>query len=731
MTLLTYLRVVYKNLLWLILFPLLTALLIVFLTRNIKREFASSSSLYTGAASGYNLANPLEARMDYLSVNNAFDNMIAVIKSRETVTEVNLRLMAQHLSMKEPNPAILSREIFDKLNHVFPDTLIQQCRKLADKEIVYNYLLPYAMSNESNLINNILRGDHPYYSIMGFNHALTVTRKSSSDMIEMIFKSEDPGISKMALDILTRVFIDQYRNIKGDETTNVASYFEQQLEAAQTSLNDAENRLKDFMVQNRIINYYEQSKFVAETKENIDIEINELSMSLAAAKASLAAIEVKMGQKTEIFNNNKQLLHIRDEIARMRVKLSRTEIYGTKDAPADSLRSAIKVLEDQYKTLALQFYNNTYTLESTPQQDLLRSWLDKVLEVADVEGRMKVYQERKLDFNVEYDKFAPWGSTLARLEREVRVTEEQYLSVLHGLNQAKLQKQNLKFSNNLTVVDHAYLPLQPEKSKRMMLVMLGFMGTLFTLLAYLAAKEFFDNSLRTPKRAIEETGLDLLGALPFMPDKPGPVDVESVHISMIEQCLSNLILETENSPNLKRILVCSNLKREGKTWFSSHMQNRLNEVGRKTLIMIPDIQAEDSIREIKGDYFVYTVKENFIDTENLIQLGLSEKQRDQYDFIFIELPEQATYPSPIHLISLVDLCVRVANSGRVWTPSDINLVQIFEKAKPKKHLLLLNAVPVDSLEGLVGTIPRRRSRIRQMAHDWLSQSLTPSRLKTL
>src|SRR5687768_6530588 len=215
MTLLTYLRVVYKNLLWLIVFPILTSLLIIFLTRNIKREYASSSSLYTGAASGYNLANPLEARMDYLSVNNAFDNMIAVIKSRETVTEVNLRLMAQHLSMKEPNSAILNREVFQKLNEVFPDTLIMQCRKIADKELVYNYLLPFAMSNESNFINNLLRGDHPYYSIMGFNHALVVTRKSSSDMIEMVFKSEDPGISKMALDILTRVFIEQYRNIKG------------------------------------------------------------------------------------------------------------------------------------------------------------------------------------------------------------------------------------------------------------------------------------------------------------------------------------------------------------------------------------------------------------------------------------------------------------------------------------------------------------------------------------
>lgn len=730
MTLLSYVRVIYKNLPWLILFPLLTAILVIISTRNIKREYATSSSLYTGAASGYNLANPLEARMDYLSVNNAFDNMIAVIKSRETVTEVNLKLMAQHLSMKEPRADIIGAEPFKKLKEVFPDTLIKQCRLLGDKEKAYNYLLPFAMSNEPNVINNILRADHPYYSIMGFNHALTVNRKNSSDMIEMIFRSEDPGISKMALDLLTAVFITQYRNIKGDETTSVASYFEQQLNAAKEALEDAETRLKDFMVENRIINYYEQSKYVAETKENIDIEINELNMSLSASKSALAAIEVKMGQKAEILNNNTQMLHIRDEIARLRVKLSRTEIYGTKDAPVDSLRSEIKQLEDQYKQLALSFYNNTYTLESTPQQDLLRSWLDKVLEVADAEGRLKVFEERKREFNAQYDKFAPWGSTLARLEREVRVTEEQYLSVLHGLNQAKLQKQNLKFSNNLTVVDHAYLPLQPEKSKRMVMVILGFMGTLFTMMAYLAAREFFDNSIKTPKRAKAHTHMQLIGALPFIPSKPGAVDVDTVNYSLVQQCLSNLILESDNSKSYKRILVASNQKREGKTWFITQMQQALDAMNRKTLIMLPDTQDKVSMDRIKGDYMMYEVQDNFIDMNRLIDLGLPEEKRDEYDFIFIELPDQATHPAPIELVNKVDLCIRVVNSGRVWSASDVNIVDIFNKAKPRKHMLLLNAVPVDSLEELVGAIPKRRSRIRQRIHDLLSQSFTPSRLKS-
>ena len=347
-----------------------------------------------------------------------------------------------------------------------------------------------------------------------------------------------------------------------------------------------------------------------------------------------------------------------------------------------------------------------------------------------MEGKLKVFKERRLEFNLQYDQFAPWGSSIARLEREVRVTEEQYLSVLHGLNQAKLQKQNLKFSNNLTIVDHPYLPLQPEKSKRMILVLLGFTGTLFTILGYLAAREFFDNTIKTPKRAIKSTRLPLLGALPYMPTKIGAVDVDSVNYFMVQQCVSNMILETENRSGVKRILVGSHLNREGKTWFCIQMQNRLNAIGRKSLIVLPRDKDKKDLEKIEGDYFLYDVANHFIDTENLSELGLKETERDLYDFVLLELPDQSTQPAPFKLISKADLCITIVNSGRVWTPSDINLVDIFNKANPKKHQIMLNAVPVDSLEDLMGTIPKRRSRLRQLVHNWLSQSLTTSRLKS-
>jgi len=731
MNFISFLRVLFRNLKWLVLFPALTAGLIILLTLNIKREYASSSTLYTGVASGYDLTSGMDARMDYFSVNNAFDNMIATIKSRETIQETAMRLMSLHLVLDAPDKNILGEEEYPKIKEVFPDSVRAHFKTYKDHEKVYNELVTIKMTTQINWLSKILGGDHPYYSVMGINQNLKVGRKSNSDMIELIFVSPDPAVTKSILDLLTGVFVERYRGIKGSETSSVATYFEEQLKKTKVDLLDAENRLKAFMVDNHIINYYEQSKYVAETKENIDIEMNQERMNSAAAISALQAIEVKLDGKADILKNNKDLLHIRDEIAHLRIKLSRAKVFNGNKPLADSLTREIENLEMRYREKAMVYFNNSYTIESAPQKDLLSSWLDKVLEVEESKGRIKVFEERKLEFAKKYDQFAPWGSELAKLEREVKVQEEQYLSVLHGLNQAKLQKQNLEYTNYLTVVDPAYFPLQPEKSKRMMLVMLGFAATLFSMIGFLAAREFLDNSVKTPARIKKFSGLDLLGALPYMNSSDSSVDLEVVRQAMLEQILTNIIMESDAAEGMKLITVCSNRPKEGKTWFALQLQRRLEAIGRKTLLVLPQPSMAALETAPLADHTEYEIREQMVDALSLLDFGIQNSLAQGYDYIIVEIPDQSQYPVPIRIINQSNFCVRVVNSTRVWGDSDTHMISIFEKAQPRLHQVLLNVVTADALEELLGTIPRKRSRIRNILHNLLRLNFRKSRINSL
>ena len=59
----------------------MTALAVLFLTKNTVKEYTSDCEVYTGIASGYGITSGDNDRVDYFAVNNAFDNLMATIKS--------------------------------------------------------------------------------------------------------------------------------------------------------------------------------------------------------------------------------------------------------------------------------------------------------------------------------------------------------------------------------------------------------------------------------------------------------------------------------------------------------------------------------------------------------------------------------------------------------------------------------------------------------------------------
>src|SRR6187200_3086813 len=98
MSFIYFIRLVRKNLLWLVLFPSILAGSIFYFTRWEKKVYSSESVIYTGIASGYSLSGSTKA--DYFANSNAFDNLLSLINSRETRQEVALGLLARHLHIK-------------------------------------------------------------------------------------------------------------------------------------------------------------------------------------------------------------------------------------------------------------------------------------------------------------------------------------------------------------------------------------------------------------------------------------------------------------------------------------------------------------------------------------------------------------------------------------------------------------------------------------------------------
>ena len=105
-----FVRLILKHLVLLLVVPLFLGLMVILLTMNPSYEFSSQTILYTGLATGSSIQ--MDKKFNYQATNTAFDNLINIIKSRETQEEVAIRLLALHLMLPEADPKYISKALF-------------------------------------------------------------------------------------------------------------------------------------------------------------------------------------------------------------------------------------------------------------------------------------------------------------------------------------------------------------------------------------------------------------------------------------------------------------------------------------------------------------------------------------------------------------------------------------------------------------------------------------------
>lgn len=80
----------------------------------------------------------------------------------------------------------------------------------------------------------------------------------------------------------------------------------------------------------------------------------------------------------------------------------------------------------------------------------------------------------------------------------METAEKEYLNLLHNYNQAILRENNLKVSENISVIDAPDLPVVPSPSKRIMLVVASVLSCVILALVILIVSEYLDSSLASP-----------------------------------------------------------------------------------------------------------------------------------------------------------------------------------------------------------------------------------------
>ena len=677
MSFLHFIKILFRNILWLIVIPLAMAGSVYYFTRHEKKVYSSETVIYTGIASGYNLSGNNKA--DFFATSNAFDNLLSIINSRETKQQVAVELLSAHLFEKKHNPALLSWGSYDALMKLIPDSIKQQIVKPTIKETI-DAVGTYMLANDENLIYRILNSDNPFYSVNALQN-IKSTRISSSDLIKVSYETNDALICKHTLEILVETFIKKHKLLREGQTDSVIAYFEKQVNNSFKRLDSVEQVFLEFNKQNDIINYNEQTKAVAGEKENLYAQNHNLEMDKQANGSALNKVNENIKGRLyqdlygpEIVSERAQLSAIYNKIALSEV-MNKNNTAVAQRRYLDSLRMISAGLENKLKASLDKLYVDSNTPNGIPTKTVLDEWLKSTLAFEESKARLTVMDKRKKEFADEFKKLAPVGAILKKLERQITVSEQEYLELLHGLSQAKLTQQNNELTSKLTIIDPPYLPLKANPSKRIILIVVAFMAGFFLVLAFLLTRSLINKTLQEPERAQKLIGIPIAGIYPLLKASPG--FLAKANLRLVQQLLSQI--NQNEQPAV--IGITSIQKGEGKSTIASIWEAELKRLGM-------------------------TVKKERWPTGN--------RPTEKEGIVILELPALEEMVISKGILPGLTHVYLVCRANRVWNKMDKELITLFKQVSTLPLMPLLNGVNIDFAEDYIGEVTKDRTGLRSI-----------------
>ena len=690
---------------------LIITALVAYFSQFLEKKYTVTTSIYTGITSNTGLND--ETRPDWQAVNNTYDNLVNLTKSRGTLENVSLKLLALNLMHGDPeiDNLYITANNYKKLIASVPEEILHLV-DTASLDKTVNLFKEYKYSDSRNYLHELFNGSSAFYSYNALS-SIIIRRQGNSDLIEIAYTSTDPGITWNTVKLVSEELKYSYNNLRYQTANDIVKYYEEELKKLRVQLNKQENELTDYNVKNSVINYIEQTKAIAHSFADFENRYEETRRNYESSSSIIKNLEQYMDIRTKLVKSNEEFINTLAEVSRISGKITEIETF-TSDEMLSKDQELVKYreeLRDAEKKIGLITNNiNSYkeSKEGLAIEGLVQEWLNQTLIQAKAQADLKVLNERKNDFADQYKNYSPIGTRINQQEREIHVTEQSYLEVLHALNMAKMKQKNLQLtSSNLNTISDASYPLFSDKGKRFLLVIAAFIGSIIFIIGLNLVIELLDRTLRDAERARRLTGMNILGAFTGR-------NSQLKYRGFVKTCnrISAAYACNRLTPYIKKgDTLCINIlsleEKEGKTFISRYFQESWEELGFnvKYLRVGQDIPIDASL-------FMAEHIDKHIQLES------------RPDILIVEYPSIQQYGVPSHLLGSSQVNLLVANACRVWKNSDTELVKYLRDITEGTALYLyLNNATREAVEDFTGQLPPQTS-MRSYANRMMYMGLT-------
>ena len=682
-------RFFYRIRWYMVLLPLIVGILAYILTSNMDKSFDVKTTIYTGIITGYNVDVS-----DTRNANVHLSNLINIITTERTLKVVSLRLLTRCLIYgdAEKNTSYITAEHYQELEAIIPRE-VKALIDRQDEERTLNNLIAYERPNANNFVYGLLNYTHPYFSIPVLSQKIKVVQLDNSDLIEIGYSANDPGIAYNTLEILNEEFVKQYKELRYGETNNVIEFFRLELARLHDQLTAAEDSLIQYNIDHRIINYGEQTKQLTVMDADYQVMDNELLVNTSTSRALIDFYEYKLGDMAKAIRTNNEFMDNLNAISKLNTQISTLEITPEESENSDlaEKKEQLELAEKNISDLAMQLSQETASTNNVSYETLVTQWLEQVVirekTLAQIQAR-DIMRE-KLDRDFLY--FSPIGAIINRKERNIGFVEGNYMSTLNALNQAILRQKNLEMTSaSLKVMNPPLFPLTSSPTARRMIVLAAMLGILIAVIGYFLIVELLDRTLRDKMRAERITGGKVLGVFP----RANKVRYRRYNKAVDEMALKQLstnLLPYFDGKQQRIVNLLSMEDKDGKT----HVAKALEEYWKSMGL---------SVRRITHDEDFLSEDRQYVQAKSLSELCPDWKTDE---IAIVEYPVLKNNPIAPSLLNEASINLMLVRANRTWKDTDQLMYKrlLDKKEEEVPMMLVLTQTERDAVQDFTGQLP--------------------------
>ena len=715
MTVKTFFQLLRRNFLLMLAGGLLAGSAAYWLISQQKKEYVSEALVSTGIISSVSIKNTeggKSADRDY--AQNELENLVSLATAHKTREELSTRLLAHYLHLPEADSRWISQTEFTFLHEEVFTTQLLALRD-SNYEATLANLVARRDAQEGNDVQQLIYSDEAYFGIEYLEEQMQVYRKGNSDLLQFIYKTTDAAVCRHTLNMLLDLFMEKHKDLKKNQSSEVSGFFAEATQKSANRLEKAESALLGFRVQNKIINYNEQTRTIAIRKEDLDELRFRENMNLQGVAATRERVETELGNRSALSELNQGLLSLRQEMSQVSEQLAKLEIAGEEDnadggiARKRELEARKEELEAQMRRYVQQRFDFQQSPSGIKSESLLDEWLETIVAEEQGLAKMEVINQRQQEFSDIYSQYAPWGSQLKELQREIDLAEKEYLENLHSYNQALLHQQHTLMASNLELIDSPYLPIDKPDYKRFLLMILGFIGGSSSVFAVVMGLALLDDSLRTPQIVTDKTGLDVATLTPNLQSGGRFKLRKQNRQAALEQAMALLLqqikvetLQKDTPPKL--ILITSTRREEGKSWIGRQVSDLLRAEDNRVLYLHP-IEGGSLPARAESDNVGYEMSSRMLDAEQLEELDVFSELApfpEAYHYVIVEIPALLSGKYPLALLRRFDLSLLVCRANRNWEEADQQALKTLQRATRSPIRVVLNGADLETLKTFMG-----------------------------